>query len=179
MSWRTRFPYTSAVYSNPDGVETIDSGESNTAASPNALPNPAAPDPAIVCTRAVDKSMERMRCPLYSATYKVEKVASRAMPRGWLNVAAVPTPFEPPAAPLPARVATIAVATSMRRMRWFPQPWHPPHPSATNTVPLGCHTAPVGPLNCAVTPKPSAKPATPLPASVETDAEESAMVRTR
>jgi hypothetical protein len=46
----------------------MNKGLLNTATTPNALLNPAAPDPATVCTRPVDKSMERMRLPAPSAT---------------------------------------------------------------------------------------------------------------
>jgi hypothetical protein len=60
----------------------------------------------------------------------------------------------------------------MRRTRLFPQ-------SAAYSVPLGCHTALVGELSCAAAPAPSAKPATPLPASEDTDAVESTTLRIR
>jgi hypothetical protein len=46
----------------------MNTGLLNTAIAPNALLNPEAPEPATVCTRAVDKSMERMRLPASSAT---------------------------------------------------------------------------------------------------------------
>ena len=51
----------SAVKSTPDGGEAMNTGKLNNAATPKAFPNPEAPEPATVCTRAEDKSMERMR----------------------------------------------------------------------------------------------------------------------
>ena len=58
----------SAVKSAPDGADAINTGLLNTAAVPKESPYPAVPDPAMVRTRAVDTSMERMRFPAASAT---------------------------------------------------------------------------------------------------------------
>jgi hypothetical protein len=59
------------------------------------------------------------------------------MPRGALKVAAIPTPFAPPATPLPASVVTAVVPILTARMRLFSQ-------SATYSTPLLCHTAEEG-----------------------------------
>jgi hypothetical protein len=163
----------SAVNKRPSEEDAINRGAEKTAATPKPPPKPAAPDPAMVCTEAVARVMERMRCPLDSATYKVEKEASKATPRGELNEADVPIPFAPPGAPLPAKVETKAVANTMWRILWFAMP------SATKSALLGCHTALVGLPNRAAVPAPSAKPEAPLPASVETTAVKSTTLRIR
>ena len=120
--------------------------------------------PAMVCTSPEVRLIARMRCPsVNSATYSTSVLVSNVTPRGPLKVASVPTPLLPPAKPLPARVETLAVATSIRLTRLV---LHSP----TNRNPLGCHAAEVGLLNCALVPLPSANPHVPLPASVFTDA---------
>ncbi len=93
-----------------------------------------------------------------SLTYSTLPAASRATPRGWENVAAVPMPSALPVAALPASVLTAPLATPTARTLLFCQ-------SPTYSTPAGCHTAVEGRLNWATAPTPSAKPHTPLPAS--------------
>ena len=99
----------------------------------------------------------------WSAT-KTLPPASTATYCGKLNRASVPGPslYPPPAQapPLPASVLTNP--SVIFRMRWFCM-------SATYTLPFKSTATPRGSLNCAAAPRPSASPATPLPASVLTE----------
>jgi hypothetical protein len=80
---------------------------------------------------------------------------------GYLKHAAVPIPSAKDALPLPASVVTALEVESTRRMRWL-------FASAT-TITKGSMTATeYGWLKLAAAPKPSAKDAMLLPASVET-----------
>jgi hypothetical protein len=82
------------------------------------------------------------------------------MERGLLNVAAVPTPSTPPAAPLPAMVVTRPTSVVTVRILLLPE-------SDTYSKPPSGLSAQVdGQLNDADAPRPSAAPTTPLPASV-------------
>lgn len=92
-------------------------GEFKLAARPKPLAKEAEPLPATVPTCAVSNTMKRIRCPLSSETYSVVKLASRATPRGWLNLADVPIASRPPGALLPAVVETDVVEIETQRMR--------------------------------------------------------------
>ena len=149
------------------------SGKENAAPVPKPFAYPSAPIvlPAIVCTMPEERLTARMRFPEYSIAYSTRALSSSATPRGPENVARAPIPSEPPAVSLPARVVTLAVVKSIRLRRLLIQ-------SATYKNPLGCHTADVGLLNCALVPLPSAKPQEPLPASVVTDTVKRSIART-
>src|SRR6266581_3734058 len=109
-----------------------------------------------------------LRCPV-SATYRLVPLLSMAIPPGALNSAAVPVPSAWPAAQvvLPARVVTTPVAMTIRRMLL------PLRAATYRLVPLLSMAKPLGPLNVAAVPVPSALPAAPvvLPARVVTTAE--------
>ena len=100
-----------------------------------------------------------MRLLLWSAT-NTFPLASTVTPIGALNCAAAPVSSTQPASPLPASVVTTPadVTFRMRLLLW----------SATKIFPLASTVTPVGALNCAAAPVPSANPAVPLPASVVT-----------
>ena len=86
----------------------------------DALPTPfALPElllPARVETAPVATMMERMILLPESAT-KTRPDPSTATPVGLPKEALLPTPFALPQLPLPARVETAPVATTMERMR--------------------------------------------------------------
>jgi hypothetical protein len=173
VSWRTRWLTLSAVKMMPVGETSRPNGvlKSATVAKPFMYPAVPLKLPAMVCTRPEDRLTARMRFPFSSDTYSTRALASSATPRGPLKVASVPTPLLPPDDPFPARVATLAVTTSIRLTRLV---LHSP----TNRIPLECHAAENGPLNCALVPLPSAKPQDPLPASVVTETVERSIART-
>jgi hypothetical protein len=88
--------------------------------------------------------------------------AEYATPKNELNEAALPVPSAKVAPPLPARVVTAPVATSISRARLLA--W-----SATAMVlPSAEYATPRGTLNEASLPVPSAKAPLPLPAIVVT-----------
>jgi hypothetical protein len=79
---------------------------------------------------------------------------------GPLSCADAPTPFTPPAAPLPASVDTRPEGATLR-IRWF-------EASLTNKLPTESMETPWGELNEAAVPKPFVKAAFPEPAKVVT-----------
>mmetsp|Transcript_7156 Transcript_7156/g.22970 ORF Transcript_7156/g.22970 Transcript_7156/m.22970 type:complete len:220 (-) Transcript_7156:123-782(-) len=84
-----------------------------------------------------------------------------ATPNGWSNCAMPPMPSALPSV-LPATVVTTPVATSNRRILLLGA-------SATNrALPSGLTATPIGCVNCAAPPTPSAMPGVPLPARVVT-----------
>jgi hypothetical protein len=87
-------------------------------------------------------------------------LASTATPLGLKNAAPVPLPSANAFVLLPARVVTTPPGDTLR-MRLFAE-------SATITLPLASMATPVGSLNAAPTPVPSANAYDPLPASVVT-----------
>ena len=93
-----------------------------------------------------------------SSTYNAPAASFNARPRGSEKEA--PYPFTDPATALPASVLTRpAEVTSRTRLL---------KKSATNTLPEAETASPRGELKLLAAPTPSAKPATPLPASVDT-----------
>ena len=72
---------------------------------PSRSPNEAAPEPATVVT-SPDEEIFRTRWPPNSPTYKLEVTVSNDMPKGLLNLAAVPCPSSHPPVALPASVVT-------------------------------------------------------------------------
>src|SRR6266704_1231145 len=143
-------------------------GPLNVAAVPVPSALPAAPVvlPARVVTTAEAMTILRMLLPLRAATYRLVPLLSMAKPPGLLNVAAAPVPSAPPLVPaVPASVVTTPVAMTIRRMVWLVR-------SATyRLVPLLSMARPLGWLNLAAVPVPSALPAAPEPASVVTTPE--------
>jgi hypothetical protein len=83
---------------------------------PIALTRPGVPSPATVLTTSDTASRRRTLSFSVSATYR--RVESSERPFGWLNLAAVPTPFAKPAE-APARVDTAPLG-SILRIKWFP-----------------------------------------------------------
>jgi hypothetical protein len=95
---------------------------------------------------------------------------STATPLALLNLAAVPKPFVTAAVPSPAIVVTKPVGSIERRRLLFM--------SATMTLPVREYATWDGQLKDACVPAPSAQPAAPLPARVDT-APSGATSRTR
>ena len=71
-----------------------------------------------VSTTPLARRMLRTRLPSASVTYSTAPPCESARPTGPLRLTpAVPTPLLPPAAPLPAKVVTMAVGRAIARMR--------------------------------------------------------------
>ena len=100
-----------------------------------------------------------MRLLAVSAT-KTFPLVSTVTPEGLSNLAVVLYPSAKPGILFPAIVVTTPkdVTFRMRLLLW----------SATNTLPLASTVTPLGLLNLAFTPVPSANAWSPLPASVVT-----------
>src|SRR6266699_7815 len=143
-------------------------GALNSAAVPVPSAWPAVPAvlPARVLTRPEEMTIRRMLLPPRAATYRLVPLLSMARPLGPLNVAAVPMPSALPDAlvVLPARMLTRPEEMTIRRMVLLLL-------SATyRLVPLLSMARPIGRLNRAAVPMPSALPDAPvvLPARVVT-----------
>jgi hypothetical protein len=151
----TKSVTSAASMATPTGAEN--------SAPPRAGPSakPATTLPAYVLTLPQGLTT-RTRPEMYSATYSCPLTGPTAIPVGRLKVAAAPTPSMPPATPLPASVATTPYAIVTMRSRW-------PSISATyRAAPAASTARPQGVLKVAKVPGPSAPPAAPVPATVDT-----------
>jgi hypothetical protein len=131
-----------------------------------------APLPARVVTAVVRVLTTRMRWLKVSATKSKTREEERGggrgralahTPSGRYSMARGPAPSAHPALALPARVVTSPLPRATLRILWFIE-------SATHTCPppSGSAAMPEGALKAANPPRPSLKPATPLPARVVT-----------
>lgn len=175
---RSWFEPLSATQMTPDaGSTATPSGALKEASGDHPLLNPIAPLPARVVT-AADASSATARRTLPSVTMRRLLIASVAMLRGARKNAALPTGASTYAAstPLPAHVVTTPVATRIWRIAKL-------NFSTTNRYGSPgvkkCTATPSGPLNRALLPVPSKKPAVLLPATVETRMVSRVSARTR
>lgn len=162
-TFRTAWLFASETYTAPLSRDTETAqGLLKDAPPPSPFALPAVPVPARVKTAPVAVATVRsVELPL-STSHRKAPEGSSARPCGENSEAPAPLPSASAGTPLPARVVTNPLSDTILIL-WLLV-------SLTNALPEASTATPRGELNWATVATPSAHPAAPLPANVETAA---------